>query len=282
MIDFSYWPFFFLAMLGAVVANATGAGGGIVFVPAFNMLNLSGQQIIGTSFAIQCFGMTAGALAWYRYAKQQRQQATTNPPEEPNPAKEPWQQYGQLVFLFVVPSVVGVLLGQYVLPLDSLDTVKQVFKVFSAIFGVAILLTTVYLNRASHCQQTALAFTSGLRVTAMAVSLIGGLITAWLSIGVRELVAVMLILMRYPVRLAVGVAVTVSAISVWFGVQLYLWAPADLSLHTHTTINIHILVFAAPAAVIGGTVAKHILALFSPTQVKVFIAAWILLSAALM
>jgi uncharacterized membrane protein YfcA len=101
--------------------------------------------------------------------------------------------------------------------------------------------------------------------------LIGGVNTAWLSIGVGELIAVMLILMRYPVRMAVGVAVSVSAISVWVGVQRYLWQ--------EPVIDWNVLMFAGPAALIGGTVAKRVVAFFSPVQLKMFIATWILVSA---
>ncbi|MBX2849776.1 MAG: TSUP family transporter, partial [Acidiferrobacterales bacterium] len=71
MLDFSYWYFFILALFGAIVANATGAGGGVVFVPAFSILGIADQSIIATSFAIQCFGMTAGMIAWRGFAKQQ-------------------------------------------------------------------------------------------------------------------------------------------------------------------------------------------------------------------
>ena len=55
-----------LGVIGAIFANATGAGGGVVFVPFFNYLSFSAQSVVATSFAIQCCGMTAGALTWAR------------------------------------------------------------------------------------------------------------------------------------------------------------------------------------------------------------------------
>ena len=45
--------------------NLTGAFGGVVFILLFNQLNFTEQQSIATSFAIQCFGMTAGAFTWW-------------------------------------------------------------------------------------------------------------------------------------------------------------------------------------------------------------------------
>jgi len=99
----------------------------------------------------------------------------------------------------------------------------------------------------------------------------GGVLTAWLSVGVGELVAVALILMRYPVRMAIGVAVSVSAVLVWVGVQKYFWLEPSM--------NVNVLLFAAPAALIGGTVARYLVAYFSPVQLKLFIASWILFSA---
>lgn len=260
MIDFSYWPFFFLAIIGAIVANATGAGGGVVFVPAFTMLELSASSIVATSFAIQCFGMTAGSLAWYKVLL-----------AELKGAQSPiWQHYGRLVVLFSLPSALGVIVGQTLLSLDSHEEVKSLFKGFSILFAVAIVITTLHLARVRVVREV-LPLSHFIRALMMGVGFAGGLITAWLSIGVGELVAVMLILMRYPVRLAIGVAVSVSAISVWVGVQHYLWIDPS--------IDFNVLIFAGPAAIIGGTVARYVAGIFTPVQLKLFIASWIFISA---
>ena len=66
---FDYALFSLLGVLGAIFANSTGAGGGVIFIPAFNELNFTEIQSIGTSFAIQCFGMTAGGLTWWFHYK---------------------------------------------------------------------------------------------------------------------------------------------------------------------------------------------------------------------
>ncbi|MFT5573783.1 MAG: putative membrane protein YfcA, partial [Cryomorphaceae bacterium] len=48
------------------------------------------------------------------------------------------------------------------------------------------------------------------------------------------------------------------------------------------TINLDILLFAAPAALIGGTLARAIAGFLSPTQLKITIAIWVLISAVVM
>ncbi len=272
MIDLSYWPFFFLAILGAVVANATGAGGGVVFVPAFTMLSLDAHSIIATSFAIQCFGMSAGTLAWHKHAVQQTAPLLLQ--EESPTVPHIWSSYWRTIVLFGLPAVVGVLMGQYLLAPESAEAVKRLFKAFSLAFGLVILVTTYWLVKRDALKRDPIPINGLIFGMAIAVAWIGGLITAWLSIGVGELIAVMLILLRFPVRFAIGVAVSVSAICVWFGVQQYLWF--------QQTIDFNVLMFAGPAALIGGTIAKTVVARFSAVQVKVFIAIWILISAVAM
>jgi len=56
-----------LGVVGAVFANLSGAGGGVVFIPVFSELGLTESQSVATSFAIQSFGMTAGAITWSLY-----------------------------------------------------------------------------------------------------------------------------------------------------------------------------------------------------------------------
>ena len=260
-MDFSYWYFFLLALFGAVVANSTGAGGGVVFVPAFTMLKLSPDTIIATSFGIQCFGMTAGTLAWRKHARSQLTE----------PSSDAWQRYWDHIGWFAVPSVVGVVIGQFVFAPDSPAEVKQLFRWFSIAFSISIFVTTFYIVKYQRKGVQPVQVSRLIRCGFVLVGLIGGVNTAWLSIGVGELIAVMLILMRYPVRMAVGVAVSVSAISVWVGVQRYLWQ--------EPVIDWNVLMFAGPAALIGGTVAKRVVAFFSPVQLKMFIATWILVSA---
>ena len=56
--------------LGAIIANTSGTGGGVVFVPVFNALREHGimaldpLHVVAASMGIQSFGMTMGALRW--------------------------------------------------------------------------------------------------------------------------------------------------------------------------------------------------------------------------
>ena len=58
------WIFLPVGIFGAVVANSTGTGGGVVFVPAFAQLDIRPPQSIAMSFLIQSFGMSVGTLVW--------------------------------------------------------------------------------------------------------------------------------------------------------------------------------------------------------------------------
>ena len=268
MIDLNYAPFFLLALLGAIVANATGAGGGIVFVPAFKLLGIDHSSIIATSFAIQCFGMTAGSIAWLRYSR--------NRDVYLEPA---WLEYSNLVKLFTLPAIVGLMFGQTIFQPSNDQQTIFVFKLFSSIFGVIILITSFQLrktiaNGLSAEDLLSIKNSILMRILFYLTGFVGGAITAWLSIGVGELVAILLILLRYPVALSVGVAVSVSAISVLVGVQKHLWFGNN--------INVDILIFAGPAAVIGGTLARRIASWLTATQLKIVIAGWVITSAIIM
>jgi len=56
-------------MVGAIIANASGTGGGVVFVPVFNALRDPGTMTLGPLQVVpvsmgQSFGMSLGALRW--------------------------------------------------------------------------------------------------------------------------------------------------------------------------------------------------------------------------
>ena len=59
-----------VGVVGAIIANASGTGGGVVFVPVFNALRSAGEwqldplRVTAVSMGIQAFGMSVGALRW--------------------------------------------------------------------------------------------------------------------------------------------------------------------------------------------------------------------------
>lgn len=256
-----YGLFSMLGIIGAIFANATGAGGGVVFVPFFNYMAFSNQAIVATSFAIQCCGMTAGAITWWRYKRQNHQR-------DPQ-----WQPFFSALVLCVPASLCGVGLAQFgpqsvelLAPFNGgIGQLHLAFGVFSILLALAIFASIPLLTRI-QCQHDI----QQVDILALPfISFVGGIITAWLSIGVGELVAVYLIIRGFNVTMAIALAVVLSAMTVWGGVIYHL-------LVTHA-VNWHVVMFAGAGAIVGGVLAKHLVLIFSPKYLKLFFGTWVLL-----
>ena len=135
--------FFVLGVIGAIFANATGAGGGVVFVPVFNHLGFAPVDIVATSFAIQCCGMTAGALSWWgHFTHAERQNAQ-------------WSVLPQVLVLSIPGSVCGLLMAQYAassVPFLSaiqgnVDDLHLGFGVFSVFLALVIFASIPLLRK---------------------------------------------------------------------------------------------------------------------------------------
>lgn len=244
----------FLAMgvTGAVFANSTGAGGGVVFIPAFAKLGLTEAQSVATSFGIQCFGMTAGALTWaHFYHRQPRSEGR-------------WPDFVPTVALCSLLSVAG-LWTVYGLDVRSPLGVTPLFAAFSLFLGASILLRAKTDN--NRAQRTHLALVDVMALATIAY--FGGIVTAWLSVGVGEFVAFYLILRRFDVTFAVAVAVVISAVTVWSA------APQQLVLGQ--SASWHIIALAGPGAVIGGVLARHLVLRLGASKLKVLFGGWLLI-----
>ena len=70
-----------IGVIGAIIANASGTGGGVVFVPLFNVMHdlrvmdLDPLRVTAVSMGIQAFGMSVGALRWTDRLYHQREPA---------------------------------------------------------------------------------------------------------------------------------------------------------------------------------------------------------------
>lgn len=252
-----YWHFFFIGLVGAIVANSTGAGGGIIFVPSFSALGLGQVEVLATSLMIQSFGMTAGAIGWYRSIATGQHFIPRH------------HQALLRILLYAAPgSVLGVLCAQFIIvpPYAMLD----IFRVFSIVFGGALLLITLLKDTHDHSR-------SSLNTIELygltGVSFIGGLITAWISIGIGEIVAIYLIMRHMPVMIAVSSGVILSSITVISAVPYHIWQGHPVW---------EIVVFAAMAAVIGGTVARFLSFRLGPVRLKIFFATWVLVTGLVM
>lgn len=247
-----YGGFALLGIIGAVFANATGAGGGVIFVPFFSQLGLDNTTIVATSFAIQCFGMTAGAISWFRWYRRDKH---TDPE---------WQSIYQVLW-WTIPFSIGGIVFVQIAGIESPNSLHAAFGAFSVLLAVAIFASIPMLKKQSFNKQLQKVDYLCLPL----IALFGGGITAWLSVGVGELIAIFLIFRRFNVSFAIACAVILSAFSVWFGV-LY---------HVFDTQSVYwsVVIFAGLGAAIGGTIARHLALYFSVTHLKVFFAAWVLI-----
>ncbi len=246
-----YVLFSLVGILGAIFANTTGAGGGVVFIPMFNQLNFTENQSIATSFAIQCFGMTAGAVTWWHHYKTEKTELRL------------WQGFKRIISITAIASVIGIWLV-YGYQLSPPSSLHQSFSWFSLILGVFIV-ATVYLLKPRR-ERSQIGPVDWFLLTL--IGLFGGTLTAWLSVGVGELLAIYLIIRRFDISMAVAAAVIVSAITVWSAI----WQ--------HTLIDFQVfwqvVLFAGPSAVLGGILAKTIVSLLSASRLKLFFAFWLL------
>ena len=247
-----YGIFSFIGVLGAIFANSTGAGGGVVFIPLFNQLNFTEQQSVATSFAIQCFGMSAGAFTWWFHYKTEKTQLRL------------WQGFKRIISITAVSSIMGIWLV-YGNQLASPSSLHQSFSWFSLVLGLFIIVTVFFIK--PHRERSQLFIFDWFAL--ISIGLFGGALTAWLSVGVGELLAIYLILRRFDISMAVAAAVIVSAFTVWSAI----WQ------HTLIEFEVYwqVVLFAGPGAVLGGIFAKTLVTHLSATKLKLLFAFWLLI-----
>ena len=250
LIDYAL--FSFLGTLGAIFANSTGAGGGVVFIPLFNKLSFTEQQAIATSFAIQCFGMTAGAMTWWHHYKTEKTDLRL------------WQGFKRIISITTVASIIG-LYTVFSFKLSSPASLHISFSWFSLLLGLFIIIT-IYLLQ-PHRERSQLHVLDYLAITF--IGLFGGAVTAWLSVGVGELLVIYLLLRHFDISMAVAAAVIVSAITVWTAIG-----------QVSSEVYWQVVLFAGPGAVLGGIFAKTLVTHLSATKLKLFFACWLLISGA--
>ena len=245
-----YTLFTFLGSLGAIFANSTGAGGGVVFIPMFAQLNFTEQQSVATSFAIQCFGMTAGAVTWWHHYKSEKFELRL------------WQGFKRIICVTTVASVIG-LSAVFFYQLNPPAALHISFSWFSLLLGFFIIVTIYLLQPLRERSQVLLID----YIALVLIGLFGGAITAWLSVGVGELLVIYLLLRHFDMSMAVAAAVIVSAVTVWVAIT-----------QVNSNVYWQVVLFAGPGAVLGGIFAKTVVAHLSATKLKLFFACWLLIS----
>ncbi|NMP32033.1 sulfite exporter TauE/SafE family protein [Thalassotalea sp. M1531] len=249
---FDYLIFSLLGVLGAIFANSTGAGGGVIFIPMFNQLEFTEAQAIATSFGIQCFGMTAGAITWWQHYHVDKRELRL------------WQGFKRIVSVTTCAGIIGIWFT-YGGNISSPASLHQSFSWFSLILG-AFIISSVYFIKPKR-ESSQIAWFDYLAL--ILIGLLGGAITAWLSVGIGEILAIYLILRRFDVTMAVAAAVVVSAFTVW----------SAIAQHTIVSFSVYwqVVIFAGPGAVLGGILAKSLVTYLSARRLKLFFAFWLLM-----
>ena len=256
-----------VGVIGAIIANSSGTGGGVVFIPVFNALRVLGEwqldpmRITAISMGIQAFGMSVGAIRWTDRLLHQPAM-----PEHAHEASVRTHDYGAVCLLVLAISLPMQLATQMLLQIDG-RTVLLAYKGFSVVLGLALVIATWTVNRDAP-ERRALAPLDF--VVLAGLSIPGGFITALFSVGIGELVAFYLFLRHFPMVLAVGTACVISSLSMIAGTLVNQQAGL---------VTWDIVLLAAPGAMIGALLARPIALWLGPRKLKTAGGAWIVLSA---
>lgn len=268
------WFFFPVGIMGAIIANATGTGGGVVFVPVFAALqdggimvppellriaSLKPEESVAVSFTIQCFGMSIGALTWAHAIFVKDSLAWDE--------KVSSQTLAALTFAPLATGIPALLLTQALVEVEG-DQLIVWFKIFSLALGVTLLIFT-WVQRRQAAKDRKVWVSPGEIWVLMGLGIIGGAVTALFSVGIGEFLAIYLILRRFPTKVAIAVAVWVSVVCVIAG----FWDGYFGGL-----VRLEIALIAVPGAIVGGFLAKGIASLLGSLWLKTLASIWIIAS----
>lgn len=283
LLDIWYFPA--IGILGAIIANTSGTGGGVVFIPIFNILresgiyNVSALQVTAASFLIQCFGMSMGALRWTQHLMHQHNDISENNPrayaianehqnDRPNaspnvrPNVRPID-YAMIIGTVLLISLPAMLITQHMVSFDP-KIVLFAFKTFSILLGSLLIISAWTVNRTLPERKQLAKFDLFILLCLAAP---GGFLTAFFSVGIGELVALYLFIRHYPILLCTGTACVISAISVLSGAIFHIGGGH---------IPWEIVILAAPGALIGGFLARPIALWLGALRLKTIDGLWII------
>jgi uncharacterized membrane protein YfcA len=220
------WPVFLTAIVAAGVANATAVGGGFIFMPLFSFgYGFSSLESLKLALATQAFGMTSGALAW-----------STK------------RIVFRILSFSLLFSIVGMILGSFYITPDQ-SHINIAFGAASLGLAIILVIEVYYSKKTSRKSEIQTPTTTDLFVFSF-ICLLGGMITAWVSIGIGEVVALwMLLRWNYPLSLCISTGVAALA-----GCSI-----AGLLIHSELGgIRWDFLAFTAPGVVIGGRLGARL------------------------
>lgn len=265
ILDLFYFPL--IGVIGAIIANAAGVGGGVVFIPAFNILSandvidLNMKKIVAISLMIQCFGMSVGSIRWF--AQRQTKTAALSKPAPSRADKDValWR-----IIMIVLAGCLPALWAVQIFADFEVATLLFLFKILSLGLGIFLLATTLLVGEKTG-ERSQLGATD--KRALVIIGVLGGVSTALFSVGVGELLALYLFLRNFPLYICVAPAVIVSAITVISAAPWHL---------LNTDIEWEIVVLAAPGAMIGGYIARPIAEKLGAKRLKLLAATWISVS----
>jgi uncharacterized membrane protein YfcA len=195
---------------------------------------------------------------------------TLNKTSDPSKLQEAtqWQYLPKGLLMTVPPSILGIWTAQFLLTDYTLQMQNELhlgFGIFSIFLAIAIYASIPLLKRQKSTIKLQIIDFPLLII----IAFLGGIITAWLSVGVGELVAVYLILRGFNITSAIALAVILSACTVWSAIFQHLLVSQ--------AIYWHVLLFAGAGAIIGGIIAKRSVLYFSVIKLKIFFASWVLI-----
>ena len=242
-----------VGLFAASIANATGAGGGVVFVPAFTLIAMQGgpplatPEVVALSLLIQSFGMSAGSLSWL-WRLRGDGAALGAPPRDLLRVLIPALGAG-LPALWLTQGFVRV----------EGPTLLLLFKALSLILGLVLLASLRWREGTARWRQ-------GDAPLLMGVGALGGVASALFSVGIGELMALALLLRGFSLSLSVASAVIASAVIALAA------APAALSV---AGLHLAIVAAAAPGVLVGGWLGRRIALALGPRRLKLLCGLWI-------
>lgn len=208
-----YWYIPLAAFGAAGFANITAVGGGFIFIPLVVIcLNMNPLIALKLSLSSEAFGMTTGAYTWFKEKK--------------------------ILFAIVYPAVVfssfGMTIGTFMITPDSFY-IKVIFAFVSISIGI---LTFLMRKRIGDKDEI-----DSIHKIYYIVFFIGGLLTAWISIGIGEIIV--FLLLKYnniESKMAIGTGVAVLSYNAILGFLFHLFLG---------NIPFHILIFTVPGVIMG-------------------------------
>jgi uncharacterized protein len=178
------WPILPVAFAAAFLANATAVGGGFLFVPLFIFgYGLDPITALVLALSTQALGMSSGATGWSRTHID-----------------------GRGLRIAALAGGLGMALGTFAWTPTPLQ-VKGVFGWVSLAIGLALVVEMRWRPWVHHGRRHPLGVGYALACLA------GGLVTAWVSIGVGEIVVLWLLVRRRdPLSRAIATGVAALAV----------------------------------------------------------------------